>query len=37
MTDDVWNVAAKRFLGIVLVAVSAVLCTIIDTLIDKEE
>ena len=37
MTEDAWNVAAKKFLGIVLVAVSAVLCTIIDTLIDKEE
>ena len=37
MTEDVWNVAAKRFLGIVLVAVSAVLCTMIDTLIDREE
>ena len=36
MMDDVWSMATKKFLGIVLVAAAAALCTIIDALIDRE-
>ena len=33
--DDVWSMAAKKFLGIVLVAAAAALCTIVDALISQ--
>lgn len=35
MMDDVWSMAAKKFLGIVLVAAAAALCTIVDALISQ--